>query len=129
MMLMALFYLPLATFGLTWIIRFTDGPFHIFRRFRERVGIKYEPCYNDAGQEVDLIEEIPRGYFSELVGCFWCLSVNIALVLVIMLWVTAYMYNGEGMLPSSHYVTLWLAAFGGAGFMYELLMIMGTIRR
>jgi hypothetical protein len=61
--------LTLSVFGFTYLLRWLDGPFHILKRFRMLVGIRY---VLEGSEEV---EEVPEdNQLAKLVACFWCLS-------------------------------------------------------
>ena len=55
-----------ATFGITYLIRYTDGPFGIFAVFRLWMGIKKVPIGVD-----EFLEDIGDGFFAKLFSCFF----------------------------------------------------------
>ena len=65
-----LILLGLATWRITSLLCNEDGPFGIFRKLREKLGI----VHYDDGQAM----EYPNNFFGELFGCVWCLSVWVA---------------------------------------------------
>ena len=70
--------LSLAVYRLSVFFIYDDGPFDVFQRLRERVGI----LYYDNG---DVIEESYKG-FAGLLSCIYCLSVWWSLLLVLLYW-------------------------------------------
>jgi hypothetical protein len=71
--------LAIAVFGFTYLVRFMDGPFDIFIKFRELVGIKYVPTLSSFANPEPDTEEIPDKFFAKLVGCFWCFTTWISI--------------------------------------------------
>lgn len=104
----------LAVFGLSWLIRHTDGPFDVFYKVRKLFGIQYIEVYEGGGQLVNIVEEIPEKFFAKLVGCFWCLATWFSLLVTIYGWYKQYIVQGFEPL-------IWLAAIGVAGLFYEVL--------
>ena len=74
------FYIGIATFGATYLLRYLDGPFDILKKFRQLTGIKYIPVINSDEE----IEEIPDTVIAKLVGCFWCLSTWVSIFLCVI---------------------------------------------
>lgn len=100
-----------ALFGLTWLIRYTDGPLDIFLRFRKFVGIDYIPEYD--GDSIVHIHEQPIPHhlpLARLVGCFWCLSVWLSLPVVLLV-------NGKA--SARETLSLMIGSVGIAGFLHE----------
>ena len=62
--------LGMACWRLTSLISQEDGPFKVFRKLRELVGITH---YNDGK-----VCEVPDKFWCELLSCPWCLSVWVA---------------------------------------------------
>lgn len=81
-MIFRVFVLSLACWRLSALISYETGPFEIFLRFREWIGISH-----DEGQPVE-IHDTGGGRLvfelAELVSCVWCLSLWIGLALVLL---------------------------------------------
>ena len=69
----------LATFAITYLIRYFDGPFDMLVRFRDACGIVRVPVLDTDGCPVDIVEEFPTK-LAEFVGCHWCITTWISLV-------------------------------------------------
>lgn len=96
-----------SVFGVVYILRYTDGPFDVFLRFRELVGIHMVPIY-EADRKVGEVEEVEDVFLAKLFGCFWCLSVWVALFCVLLYDVIGVVFD-------------WLAVIGIAGFLHEFV--------
>lgn len=97
----------LAVFSIVYLFRYTHGPFDVFLKFREFVGITSEPIYEGEVYigEVDVIDDT---YTAKLFSCFWCLSLWISII-VLIIW---------------NYTTIVSALFaviGVAGLLYEVV--------
>ena len=101
--MVALLKFSLATFGITYLIRYTDGPFNIFIVFRLWMGIK--KIYTGVDE---FFEDIGHGFFAKLFSCFWCISTWVSLLLVLI-------FNGLDFV-------LWFACIGISGFMHEIIV-------
>lgn len=104
-----------SVFGVTWLLRFTLGPWGIFMKLRELTGIQYIPVYDINGDVTEVKEDVPEGkQLAEMFSCFWCLStwVSLALIFVVLRHIT----------PSS-FILLWTGSIGMAGFMYEFISV------
>lgn len=94
--------LAAATFAITYMIRFTDGPGDIFLRFRKLVGF----TYIDRGDEI--VEVVDDKFLPKLVECFWCFGTWIALCVVLL----------NTFVP---FIVQWFAIIGIAGAVYMWL--------
>lgn len=107
--------IALAAFGATYIIRYQDGPFHIFYRLRVAAGIEYVPVLDDCGVVVDYIEEIPTsGFFAGLLGCHWCLGV----------WISGFFVTLAVLLHHASvgcWLFYWMMSSGVVGFLCDML--------
>lgn len=74
----------LAVFSITFIIRYTDGPFDAFKKLRDVVGIYDEPMYE--GEVYIGVVEVVEGdkFLAKLLSCYWCVSVWMSLVCLIL---------------------------------------------
>ena len=98
----------LATFAITYVLRYTSGPFDVFERLREWAGITSVPVYNEGMEVVYIVEEIGDTYISKLYSCVWCTGTWVALALTLH-----YM-------PDEWFLT-WFAALGVAGILHEII--------
>lgn len=89
----------LATWRLTALLVYESGPFGIFVRLRERLGI----VHDDDGHPASW----PDGGLGRLFTCVWCLSFWTALAVCGILWVEPY-------------VVMVLGVWGAATFMEAL---------
>jgi hypothetical protein len=71
----------LAVWRLSALFSYEDGPFDIFRRLREFIGIEHTARYPD-GEEIMI--PVKNFFLTELVHCVWCLSVWFAIIIVIL---------------------------------------------
>lgn len=64
----------LITWRVTSLIKDENGPFDLFARIRQLLGVKYDeysqPVYN--------------GFFAQLLACFWCTSIWIGVALALL---------------------------------------------
>ena len=74
-MLESLIITGLATFGITYLLVYTDGPKDIIKSLRMRAGIKY--IYLENGEEVYIP---PTTFFGKLLICHWCIGTWIAIL-------------------------------------------------
>jgi hypothetical protein len=68
----------LATWRLSAMLSYEAGPFDVFIRIRESVGI----IHDDFGRK----NVVPSTFFAELLDCIWCLSVWIGAFVGIVLY-------------------------------------------
>lgn len=117
-----------ASYGLTMMVRYTDGPLDIFFKFRVFAGLKYMPIYDEDDGIVDIVEEIPKpelrideedgsvigtinsDVLASLVSCYWCLTTWISLIISLLVCV---LFNIPLFMP-----IIWLAAIGVSGALY-----------
>lgn len=59
--------LGLATWRLSALLSKEAGPFHMFEKLREKMGIQH-----DSNGQVTII---PSNFFAELLSCVWCTSI------------------------------------------------------
>lgn len=78
-----------ATWRLSNMLVHEDGPFHVFRRVREWVGI----IHDDAGE----VLQTPDRFFSNLLSCTWCTSMWVGTV-----WALLWFFLSD--------VSVWVAA-------------------
>lgn len=62
----------LAVWRVTSLLHRERGPFDIFLRLRERIGVKHSDGM--------LGDVFPDTYLGQMFGCPWCLSMNVAIV-------------------------------------------------
>jgi len=74
--------LSLAAWRLAALLVYEAGPWDIFRRLRERIGIQHD----DSGQPASW----PDGGLGRLFACVWCVSFWTTLVVCVILWVESY---------------------------------------
>jgi len=77
----------LAVFSITYFLRYMEGPFDIFLRFRKMCGIVYTPVLDSDGLEVDIIEEVVTRQFpmiARLVSCYWCLTAWVSFIVFLV---------------------------------------------
>ena len=65
-----LIVLGLATWRLTSLFVWETGPFNIFQRIREKVGI----LHDETGHPY----QYPDTFFAQLLSCVWCFSIWVA---------------------------------------------------
>jgi len=64
--------LALATWRISAMLSYEDGPWFVFRRLRKLIGIMY---YEEDDATVE-----PDTFFGSLFGCVWCLTIWIGTV-------------------------------------------------
>lgn len=74
--MLILFEIALATFAVTYVLKFTDGPWDAFWYFRRWIGIQWQ---FDGDQEIEEYLDEDAGFWANLVQCWWCLSTWVAL--------------------------------------------------
>lgn len=98
---LACFYsLGFCVLAVTYIIRYTDGPFDIFLKFRSYIGI------NTIEENGEYIEEVSGSTLAKLVECPWCLATWIAFVFA-LLYCNMFGYD--------YFVFAWLYPIGFSG--------------
>lgn len=104
----------IATFGITYIVRYTKGPFDTFIIIRRKVSLEM-PVYDETGQIVEWIENPePDAFFGKLISCFWCLSTWVAFVLTV-----TYILLDVYVIKFSLFI--WFFSVGLSGFLHDLL--------
>lgn len=63
----------LATWRITSLLVDETGPYDVFTKFRDSIGIEYN----------EFSRRIPKNEFAKMFNCFWCCSIWVALVLVL----------------------------------------------
>lgn len=111
MQTLTIILLPVAVFGLTYILRYTNGPFDVFLEWRKFMGLVYIAVTNDSGRISEYLESVPDKFAAKLVNCFWCLSTWVAMILAAIV----------VLLPGAF--SLWLiavfASVGLSGFIHD----------
>ena len=70
----------LATWRLSALLSYENGPRDIIRRFRERIGIEHIIPYQ---KEDEITINAEGGLFADLICCVWCLSVWFAIIIIV----------------------------------------------
>jgi hypothetical protein len=86
-MLESIVVVGLATFGLTYLICYTDGPKDLFKKIRILAGIEY--LLLEDGEEV---YNPPTKFFAKLLACHWCTGTWLAILLSITY---VYLFSGD----------------------------------
>lgn len=73
---MKLLILALATWRLSSLIVSEEGPFRVFSKFREIVGVRHAPDGEPFG----------TNWFAMGISCIWCCTVWIGLALAVSYW-------------------------------------------
>lgn len=110
-MLSAITVVGFFTFGLCYLIRYTDGPFGLFDKFRGKLGVRRFPVYDEKEVILEYIEESDDSFFAELLSCWWCFSTWIALVSAIL-----YFFVDE--YPLSAFPFIWFGAVAISGILH-----------
>lgn len=76
--------IAIASYTITYMIRYTDGPFDAFKKLRTISGVMYDLVYIDSYETV--VETIADTYSAKLISCFWCLCTWVS----ILLWILHY---------------------------------------
>ena len=105
----------LSTFAVVYLLKYTDGPFDIFARWRVYIGLDIH-VINDV-ENYYYEKENTEGFIANLFKCFWCLSTWIALpiaigyiLLVDKLWVT--------------FPFLWFSTIGTSGILKTVIIFL-----
>lgn len=103
------------SFFITYVIRYTTGPFDIFIWFREKIGIVNLPIMrgNDITGYKESIET-PDKFVTKLVACFWCFTTWITFVVSIL-------YFALFVVPWALFPFLWLASAGLSAFLHAMV--------
>jgi len=111
-----LLLVALCGFYITYVIRYTAGPFDVFIKFRHKVGIDRLPVLDGHGNIVDYGESIdnPDRFITKLVSCFWCFTTWITFVV-------SALYCLLFQLPLKSFPFLWLASAGLSAFLYMVI--------
>lgn len=103
----------LASFAVTYMIKYTDGPFNIFQKFRFWIGLDI-PVVLIHDEIVYEEDRDSNRLFAKVVKCFWCFTTWISAAFVI-----GYIFIGYNVLQSFPF--LWFASIAVSGVIYELL--------
>lgn len=76
MILTVLLIFPLAVWRISSLLVHEQGPFRVFVWLRERAGIGHDADWNP--------REVPDGFFAQLLGCVWCLSLWVGLFFTVL---------------------------------------------
>jgi hypothetical protein len=68
--------LGLTVFTLSFLIHSLDGPWDVFKKFRESYGV----LYNDDGE----LYFVPDTFSAKLLSCFWCTATWVSLIVCIV---------------------------------------------
>jgi hypothetical protein len=112
---MSVILVGLASFGVTYIVRYMPGPFNVFYWLLSLVGVHRYPVLDADGNVTEYIEEIetPDKFLTKLVSCFWCLTTWISGFLTI-LYILA---TPEITWP--WWLLTWFGAIGLSGWLFE----------
>jgi len=108
--------LSLAVFAITYLLRYMEGPFDVFLRFRMACGIVYKPILDNDGLEVDIIEEVVTRQFpmiARLVYCYWCLTTWVSFIVFLVYTATS------GVIM--WFPVLWLAGIAISGLLHKYI--------
>lgn len=77
----------LAIYRITTLLKYDEGPFEVFSKFRRWVGIRIEVEVetDEFGITTEKIVEYPEGEWAKMVHCPYCLSGYIALFALLTL--------------------------------------------
>ena len=100
--------LGLCVYAITNIVRWTNGPFNIFVKFREFIGIK---VIDVNGEKQEAVKD---AFFAKLVDCSWCLSFWVAAIITGVF--VLLMDTGWGPFPFG-----WLSATAVSGILHDRL--------
>lgn len=97
------------------MIRYTAGPFDLFVKYRESIGIVNLPVLR-GNEIIDYKESIetPDRFITKLVSCFWCFTT----------WITCAVCVIYGLLfhvSSLSFPFLWFASAGLSAFLHEVI--------
>lgn len=98
----------LASFAISYILRYTDGPWEVFYRMRSRIGVVYDPML-----QMDVVEVEWVGAY--MVACFWCFTTWVSLFVAILY---ALAVQRMEMVET---IFLWLATVGVSGFLKDII--------
>lgn len=103
-----------ASFGISYLLVHTDGPFDIFLKLKILVHL-YLPVWDDF-EAIEYYQEDddPTGLFAKLLHCFWCTTTWVSLFVSV-----AYILLVDGnvfLLPF-----MWFFSIGLSGFMHGVI--------
>lgn len=100
----------LSILRITMLLHNEDGPGHIFKQVRDKVGVRKERVQVARDNDIWLDWQcVGEGFWAELLCCPYCLSGWVALVLVLM---------QKTMRPIFRLIILWMGLWG---FVYLIL--------
>ena len=76
---MNIFLMILATWRISSLLTFEDGPFDIFLNFREKLGI-----FDILDKDGNTITEVPLRFVPQMFGCIWCISIWVGAVFFLL---------------------------------------------
>lgn len=110
---MSFVLLGFATFGMSYMLFYTHGPYGIFLAARRTIsGTEQVGVYDDDENLVDIIEEPGNGFGADLLSCFWCFSFWVNIIVCIMYFIA----TGFG----DTWIFILLAAYGVSGTLHEI---------
>lgn len=111
--LIGVLFHSMAVFGMTWVLRYTNGPWGIIRKLRMLAGVQYIEELDPYTGDISIVEVIPKDkHFAELFGCFWCMSVWVSLLLLMVVFPH---------IRVQAFIIVWWGSIGINGFMHELV--------
>ncbi len=113
-MIEAIAVVGLFTFGICYLVRYTDGPLNMFARFRGKLGIRSLSVLDNNGNITDYIEESDDSFFAKLISCFWCFSTWISFAGTII-----YFFIGHYTLLAFPFI--WFGAVGISGTVHKFV--------
>lgn len=113
-MIQAIVVVGLASFYVTYTVRYLEGPFGAYHRILSWLGIHRVPVLDDIEHVVDYVEEYENmdSFITKLVRCFWCLTTWICLAFTVI-------YGLLVAMSVEQLFLVWLASAGLSGWLFE----------
>lgn len=109
----------ICSFTITFLMRYTEGPFDIFAHFRRFVRMEIPIILHDHNGEPVIAgwaeDEEPELFFAKLVYCFWCFTAWISFLVSLFVFIT---FNLDNILL---FPLLWFFATGVSGILNSVL--------
>lgn len=109
----------LFTFGLCYLVKYTNGPWNVFVKFRVMLGTHRVPVLEGKEVIVDYIEESDGSFFGDWIDCWWCFSTWIAGIVAL---VYCLIFVGISWMALVAFPFTWFGAVGVAGVIHNYII-------
>jgi hypothetical protein len=110
-MMTAVIVVGLASFYITYTVRYLEGPFGLHHKVLSLIGV-IQPVYDNDNDVVSYVEVEPDRFITKLVSCFWCVTTWVCLAVTVVYGLCCSLSTGQ-------LAFVWLASSGLSGYLHE----------